>query len=649
MAGQDLVAFGPGVICFGELRGADASGWSIRVRRFVDGDRGSLIAFIDKFEQTPVYDRYVVANVLGDGRVLSKAPALTGDNDGDLVTCAVSPPFPRTAVHQLPTDYALDIKTNDLYADKRGNIARVSGLEALPQTLRRCLSTQRGESPLHADFGVRIADYFEKFHDAPWLAQLVKLEVIRQAAIPYHDMIHNKVYTPLLCVERVWAVDLLASAPQRSWLPIRVDLEIRGFGRRQDELSICVPSAASLAQIRAKQETYSALALSSLKAGAPTSPPQTIHPSRRLTVIFVADIVGYTRHMARDEVEAVARVRKFEKNVLEPLLPKYEGRIFNTAGDSFLMEFRSAVQAIECWVEALAQLRDLQAHLPVDQRFRFRAGIHLGEVLVQGENLLGEEVIMATRLLTLAQPDGLCASTSAFHQVAKRIGSIVFKSSGPHSVKNDPDPVNVYVAVFGPELTGNPVMKHENQLNMPGRRTSSSAAPPILPLPTSPRSAELLMALARSCPDGLGRKNFYKEDIQGMLPHASPAEIEDLVHELEAEDLGKLAKAFGGSWHLRLTQQFYVQVDPRAMGWSPADDGRSLAGQMLAEETGRAADLHRASGWERRRFNPAFRYVMDRMPINFVNRERSPEYPAVSILMQPEARASLRRLARSPG
>jgi hypothetical protein len=117
----------------------------------------------------------------------------------------------------------------------------VSGLDALPQQVKTCLSHQKGESPFHRDFGTRFAEYYRLLSGSPWFERYLKLEITRQAAIPYIDPTNNQQYTPLLCVERVFAVELLADAPAKNWLPIRVDLEVKGIGRWQHDLSVCVP------------------------------------------------------------------------------------------------------------------------------------------------------------------------------------------------------------------------------------------------------------------------------------------------------------------------------------------------------------------------------------------------------------------------
>lgn len=121
----------------------------------------------------------------------------------------------------------------------------VAGLSSLAASLGSsvCISAgrQRGESPLHRDFGTRFAEYYNLLAGSPWFDRYLKIEVIRQAAIPYADPTNNRQYTPLLCVERVFSVEILADAPTKNWLPIRVDLSVKGLGRWQHNLSVCIP------------------------------------------------------------------------------------------------------------------------------------------------------------------------------------------------------------------------------------------------------------------------------------------------------------------------------------------------------------------------------------------------------------------------
>jgi hypothetical protein len=238
---DELIAIGPDIVFCGELTGADQSEWSFHLQDFVDGDLHALLTFIASYDRTPPMDRYVLVNSLADGRVMTGAPSFKKRQGGGYeVTFPVAPSAERIRAANLPTDFALS-EAHDFFVTEHGNIAEVSGVDALPQKIKTGLSSQKGESPFHKDFGTRIAEYFRLLAGSPWFEQYLKLEVIRQAAIPYVDPLDSSQYTPLLCVERVFGIKLLADTPTDNWLPIRLDLEVKGLGRWQHELSICVP------------------------------------------------------------------------------------------------------------------------------------------------------------------------------------------------------------------------------------------------------------------------------------------------------------------------------------------------------------------------------------------------------------------------
>ena len=238
----DLIAIGPNIVFVGEFLGVEADVWSFHLRNFVDGDVHALIALAERYEQTgDTIDRYVLVNELGDGRALRDKPSITRETTGGyMVRCPVFPGADRIRAADLPKSWALS-ESHDLMVQS-GNWAMVSGLNALPQQVKTCLSHQRGESPLHRDFGTRFAEYYNLLAGSPWFDRYLKLEVIRQAAIPYADLTNNRQYTPLLCVERVFGVEILVSAPTNNWLPIRVDLDVKGVGRWQRNLSVYIPS-----------------------------------------------------------------------------------------------------------------------------------------------------------------------------------------------------------------------------------------------------------------------------------------------------------------------------------------------------------------------------------------------------------------------
>jgi hypothetical protein len=236
----DLIAIGPDIVFVGELLGVDNADWSFHLQNFVEGDVHALLAFIERFERTAAADRYVLINCLGDGRVLKSAPSMTKETTGSyIVRCPVLPSADRIRAADLPASWALS-DNHDLMAPS-GKWASVSGLDALPQQVKTCLSHQKGESPFHRDFGTRFAEYYRVLSGSQWFEHFLKLEVIRQAAIPYIDPVNQRQFTSLLCVERVFGIEILADTPTKNWLPIRVDLDVKGIGRWRSELSVCVP------------------------------------------------------------------------------------------------------------------------------------------------------------------------------------------------------------------------------------------------------------------------------------------------------------------------------------------------------------------------------------------------------------------------
>src|SRR5215471_13831230 len=125
--------------------------------------------------------------------------------------------------------------------------------------------------------------------------------------------------------------------------------------------------------------------------------------SRRLVAVFAADVEGYSRLMGADEVGTLKALTEC-RAVLDKLIGDHGGRIANTAGDSVLAEFGSAVDAVQCAVDAQAGLAKANSSLPADRQINFRIGIHVGDVMVRAGDLFGDGVNIAARLQSLAQP-----------------------------------------------------------------------------------------------------------------------------------------------------------------------------------------------------------------------------------------------------
>ncbi|MGA8258903.1 MAG: adenylate/guanylate cyclase domain-containing protein [Arenicellales bacterium] len=169
--------------------------------------------------------------------------------------------------------------------------------------------------------------------------------------------------------------------------------------------------------------------------------------NRKLATIFAADVVGYSKLMAADE-EATLRTLQTYRKVIDGLIEKHGGRIFNTAGDAVLAEFGSAVEAVRCAISIQEDLRVRNSEHPEAGQMWFRIGINVGDVMVDAGDLFGDGVNIASRLEALAEKGGICISGSTFDQVKNKL-SIAFNDIGAQMVKNIPDPVPAYRLVPG--------------------------------------------------------------------------------------------------------------------------------------------------------------------------------------------------------
>src|SRR6516164_11087501 len=163
---------------------------------------------------------------------------------------------------------------------------------------------------------------------------------------------------------------------------------------------------------------------------------------RKLATILSADVAAYSRLMAKDE-ERTLQIFRSHRGVFEKLVALHRGRVFNTAGDAILAEFSSAVEAVRCATEIQAALRTRNDQLTENRQVTFRIGVNLGDVMVQGQDLLGDGVNVAARLQTVAEPGGICISGSVFDQVRNKL-SLSFKPLGEVNFKNVPQAVRVF-------------------------------------------------------------------------------------------------------------------------------------------------------------------------------------------------------------
>jgi class 3 adenylate cyclase len=170
---------------------------------------------------------------------------------------------------------------------------------------------------------------------------------------------------------------------------------------------------------------------------------------RRLAAILTADIVGYSRLMAGDEAGTLTRLKNLRTDLLDPRIADYQGRIVKEMGDGLLVEFASVVDAVECGVAIQRAMIEREADAPEEKRIRYRIGINLGDIIINGHDIFGDGVNVAARLQALAEPDGISISGAVYDQVRRKL-DLVCEDLGEQRVKNIEEPVRIYrVHPFG--------------------------------------------------------------------------------------------------------------------------------------------------------------------------------------------------------
>jgi TolB-like protein/class 3 adenylate cyclase len=166
---------------------------------------------------------------------------------------------------------------------------------------------------------------------------------------------------------------------------------------------------------------------------------------RRLSAIVAADVAGYSRLMGLDEA-GTARVLREHRVASDALVARHGGRIVKTTGDGLLLEFASVVDAAECAVAVQVMMAGRNDGVPQDRRMQYRIGINLCEILIEGDDILGDGVNIAVRLERIAEPGGICISASAYDQVHDKV-AVEFADMGEQNLKNIARPVRAYAVV----------------------------------------------------------------------------------------------------------------------------------------------------------------------------------------------------------
>ncbi len=167
---------------------------------------------------------------------------------------------------------------------------------------------------------------------------------------------------------------------------------------------------------------------------------------RKLSGIFIADVVGYSRHMETNEDWTIRNLED-NKSLFTRLIEEYNGRVVDAPGDNLLAEFSSAVNAVECAVQIQQELKSKYVGLPENRRMEFRIGLNLGDVIIKDNSIYGDGVNAAARIESLAEPGGICISRSVYDQVKRKV-DVQYDYLGEHYLKNLDEPIRVYKVIL---------------------------------------------------------------------------------------------------------------------------------------------------------------------------------------------------------
>ncbi|MCC6948782.1 MAG: alpha/beta fold hydrolase [Bradyrhizobiaceae bacterium] len=163
---------------------------------------------------------------------------------------------------------------------------------------------------------------------------------------------------------------------------------------------------------------------------------------RRLAAILAADVAGYSRMMSEDELGTLSALQSDRANLIDPAISRHRGRVVKLMGDGLLAEFASVVEAVGCASE-IQRAADGRTDGPTDKRLSYRIGVHLGDIIIDGNDIYGDGVNIAARLEGIANPGGIFISRQAYDQVRNKL-NLQFRKLGPKNLKNIPEPVEVF-------------------------------------------------------------------------------------------------------------------------------------------------------------------------------------------------------------
>jgi adenylate cyclase len=187
---------------------------------------------------------------------------------------------------------------------------------------------------------------------------------------------------------------------------------------------------------------------------------------------LAADVAGYSRMMGADEEGTLERLKACRRALIDPKIAEHRGRIVKTTGDGMLVEFASAVDAVRCAIDVQRDMASSNVDVPDGKRIEFRVGIHVGDIIIDDNDIFGDGVNIAARLEGIAEPGGICVSDDAFRQIRGKT-EIAYDDMGHQSLKNISEPIRAWRA---------------RPANAAPSPVSANRPPEVLASRTSPRS-----------------------------------------------------------------------------------------------------------------------------------------------------------------
>ncbi len=196
---------------------------------------------------------------------------------------------------------------------------------------------------------------------------------------------------------------------------------------------------------------------------------------RRLSAIFAADMVGFSRLMEADEVGTLQRQVVHRAELIDPGFKEYHGRIVKEMGDGILVEFPSAVEAVQCAVIIQRGMADREASVSSEKRIQYRIGINLGDIIIEGDDIFGDGVNVAARLEQMAEPGGICISGTTFDHLKSKV-EVGYESLGDVRIRNIRQAVRAYRVLTDPDQAGTVIEEERKSLTISYRLVAIAAA-----------------------------------------------------------------------------------------------------------------------------------------------------------------------------